>query len=190
MVSRFASKLFAHYKTALVKHPYAVQSVQTGALLWLGDVIAQKGLESKEYDKMRAARMTAMGIMIGPSVHVWYLTLERFLGKKKDLRTGLTKVAIDQLLFAPIVLVVFISTLSTLEGKSLSEIQTKVRAEFKDLIIANYKLWPAVQVINFTLVPVEYRVLFLQVVAVGWNTFLAWKLHMHEALETPQGKSK
>lgn len=39
--------------------------------------------------------------------------------------------------------------------------------------MANYKLWPAVQCVNFYLVPLNYQLLFLNVIAIGWTAFLS-----------------
>lgn len=39
--------------------------------------------------------------------------------------------------------------------------------------MANYKLWPAVQCFNFYLVPLNYQLLFLNVIAIGWTAFLS-----------------
>ena len=39
--------------------------------------------------------------------------------------------------------------------------------------MANYKLWPAVQFVNFYLIPLNYQLLFLNVIAIGWTAFLS-----------------
>lgn len=44
--------------------------------------------------------------------------------------------------------------------------------EFMPLMVAGWKLWPAVGLLAFTLVPVERRVLFGGLVALGWNIYL------------------
>lgn len=41
-------------------------------------------------------------------------------------------------------------------------------------MITNYKIWPLAQVINFTFVPIQHRVGFVQLVAIFWNAYLSW----------------
>jgi hypothetical protein len=41
------------------------------------------------------------------------------------------------------------------------------------IIFASYKMWPLASIINFTLVPVERRILFLSTVSLLWGIFLS-----------------
>lgn len=41
------------------------------------------------------------------------------------------------------------------------------------LMQAGYKLWPAVSLLNFTVVPFQYRMLFGGLVGVAWGIFLS-----------------
>ena len=43
------------------------------------------------------------------------------------------------------------------------------------VLLANYKVWTVPQLINLTLVPVQYQVLFANLVAFFWNIYLAKK---------------
>ncbi|CAM9537449.1 unnamed protein product [Choristocarpus tenellus] len=53
----------------------------------------------------------------------------------------------------------------------------KVQAEFWGMMIMNWKIWPIANFVNFSLVPPELRVLFSNLVAVGWNVFLSSSIH-------------
>lgn len=52
-------------------------------------------------------------------------------------------------------------------------IADRVREETLPLILAGQKLWPAVSLISFTVVPLEYRTLFGGLVGVGWGVYLS-----------------
>lgn len=87
----------------------------------------------------------------------------------------LKKVALDQLVFAPSFLMVFLTNLNLLNGRSLRDTKEDLSSNYLDIMVANWKLWPAVQLVNFYLVPLNYQVLLAQSVAVVWNTYLSWK---------------
>jgi protein Mpv17 len=59
----------------------------------------------------------------------------------------------DQAVFAPIMIVGFFSVTSALEGKSADQIVTKLKRDWPPAIKANYLVWPAAQLVNFTFVP-------------------------------------
>jgi hypothetical protein len=41
------------------------------------------------------------------------------------------------------------------------------------IIFASYKIWPLASVVNFTLIPVEKRIVFLSLVGLVWGIFLS-----------------
>lgn len=58
-----------------------------------------------------------------------------------------------------------------LEGES---VQKKLEKAYIPGLKANWALWPAVQFVNFTYVPLEHRVLIVNIVSLGWNCFLSY----------------
>lgn len=117
--------------------------------------------------------MGVVGLIIGPVLRTWYLTLDRVVpGTAKP--AGFKKMLIDQSLFAPVMIAFFFGVTETLAGKRPAEIQETLRACYKETLITNYKIWPLAQTLNFTFVPIQHRVGFVQIVAIFWNAYMSW----------------
>lgn len=92
----------------------------------------------------------------------------------------LTKVAMDQLLFAPTFLAIFIVSFNALKGTDWLFIKKELSNKYLDILTVNYTIWPLIQMVNFFVVPLKHQVLFVQSIAVLWNTYLCWKTqHQH-----------
>lgn len=81
------------------------------------------------------------------------------------------RVIADQTLFAPTNLFVFLSTMAVLEGKDPAK---KIASSYSDILTANWTVWPLVQTLNFKFVPLEGRVLVVNLVSLGkfWGHIL------------------
>lgn len=90
------------------------------------------------------------------------------------------KVAIDQSTFAPCLMATLITSINILEGNSFQYSIEQLKLKYVDVMLTNYKIWPAVQLCNFYFVPLKHQVLVVQSVALFWNAYLSWK--------TKQGK--
>jgi hypothetical protein len=85
----------------------------------------------------------------------------------------LTKTAVDQLIWAPAMTVVFLAFLTTLEGRP-DAIASVVQAKLVPIYLANLGIWPLWHIINFRYVAPEQRVLFNNIVAIAWTTYLSY----------------
>ncbi|CAG9854982.1 unnamed protein product [Phyllotreta striolata] len=172
------SRLLLTYKRLLTKHPVKTQCIQAGVLCGTGDLIAQAVIEKKPLKNINLQRtgvfLTLGTFWIGPSVTMWYRCLFKFFGDKGKF-VALKKVAVDQLLFVPPFQICTISAINILQGHDLEFAKEQLRLKYADILIAGYKLWPAVQVVNFYFVPLNYQTLYVQTVALFWNSYVSWK---------------
>lgn len=164
------------YQAKLARAPITTQLVSTGVLFAAGDVLAQQAVERRgsKHDIVRTGRMAFFGTAIaGPILVGWYRVLDRYVNLATPNRTLLARVALDQLAFAPPNIAVFFTAQGLLEGKRPREVGEKLEKAWWPTLQNNWKLWPAVQLVNFKFVPLEHRLLLVNVVALGWNCVLS-----------------
>ncbi|KIW72435.1 hypothetical protein PV04_00629 [Phialophora macrospora] len=163
------------YQAKLSKRPLLTQAVTTAFLFGAGDTLAQQAVEKKgfkKHDLARTARMcTYGGLVFGPAATKWYGFLQKNINLKSHNATIAARVLADQTLFATCNLAFFLSTMSVLEGTDPKE---KLAKSYLPGLKANWAIWPAVQAVNFKLVPLEHRVLVVNIVSLGWNCFLSY----------------
>ena len=74
------------------------------------------------------------------------------------------KVGLDQFVFTPVNLVCFFTGMTLLEGGDPKE---KLRNSYTTALTKNWMVWPGVQLVNFKVVPLEHRLLVVNVVSLG-----------------------
>jgi protein Mpv17 len=109
--------------------------------------------------------------VFGPVATTWLGFLARRVTFRNARVETLARVAADQTLFAPVMIGVFLGSMATMEGKSPKE---RLDTTWWPALKANWMLWPFVQFINFTFLPLQYRLLFANVISIGWNSYLSW----------------
>lgn len=67
-----------------------------------------------------------------------------------------------------------------MQHQDVGKIKDKLSNEYLDVLVANYYVWPLVQLVNFRFVPLHYQVLLTQAVAVMWNIYISWKTNLSE----------
>ena len=58
----------------------------------------------------------------------------------------------------------FLSSMAAMEGADVSD---RLESAFKPALIKGWMIWPWVQLVNFKFVPLDYRVMAVNVVALG-----------------------
>lgn len=111
------------------------------------------------FDFERLTRFMAYGFCMAPVQFKWFKLLERFFPITKTSAFGpaMKRVAMDQLVFAPVGLSVFFTVMTIAEGGGRRAISHKLRDMYIPTLKANYVVWPAVQIVNFRLMPVQFQ---------------------------------
>ncbi|KAI9224796.1 hypothetical protein BC828DRAFT_372523 [Blastocladiella britannica] len=168
---------FALYNRALARYPIATQAGATGVLFALGDLLAQQGVERKGWSAHawdRTARLAAFGtVLAGPAIAQWYRFLDRRVRIAHPVKNLLVRVGLDQFAFSPISVAVFFSANGLLEGRPVPEIQAKLRENYTEALVNNWRVWIGVQLVNFYFTPVQHRLLVVNTVALGWNAYMS-----------------
>uniref|UniRef100_A0A0A9YN67 Mitochondrial inner membrane protein Mpv17 n=1 Tax=Lygus hesperus TaxID=30085 RepID=A0A0A9YN67_LYGHE len=181
---RFLGKLTRSYWNTLRKRPYTTNVVQAAIFMATGDVLAQSAdmwASERPYDLTRTAKMAGVGAVIGPFLVFYYKCLDSIVAIEGTcFKKTIIKISIDQIVMAPTSIIALVVLTSAAEGKDVSK---SLEDKTVGLLMDNYKVWPAAQVINFTLVPPPLRAGFHQIVALGWNSYVNWKLHSNGEIE-------
>ncbi|CAI7611619.1 unnamed protein product [Penicillium bialowiezense] len=149
---------------------YRVSQVLFGS----GDALAQQAVDRRglaKHDFARTGRMALYGgAVFGPVATKWFGILQRHVVLGSVATTTAARVAADQIVFAPVQLTCFLSSMALMEGTDPVE---KWKHAFVPAYKANLAVWPFVQAVNFAFVPLELRILFVNVISLGWNCFLS-----------------
>ncbi|KAI1289146.1 Mpv17-like protein [Halotydeus destructor] len=167
--------LWRMYNRFLVTYPILSQQTTAVTLGALGDITAQFVVEKrKTWDPIRTLRFSCLGIVIAPTLLKWFSFLDsRF---SKGALAPFKKMGCDQIFMAPAMNTLILVFLETTRGSSLEGIKRKMKVALPEILANNYKLWPAVQLINFYLVPLQYKILYTSLIAFFWNIYVTFTL--------------
>ncbi|KAH9466663.1 hypothetical protein Pst134EB_001711 [Puccinia striiformis f. sp. tritici] len=89
----------------------------------------------------------------------------------------LKRILLDQLVMAPLYTFLFISLTGWFEGLTIPEIRERLHELYWYLLTANWKIWPLIQIFNFSFMPLQYRVPWQGSCGVLWTVFLSLSTH-------------
>jgi hypothetical protein len=127
------------------------------------------------FDFERLTRFMAYGFLMAPIQFQWFSALSRWfpITKSSGMMPALQRVAMDQLIFAPISLGCFFTFMTVAEGGGRRAVVKKFQDVYVPALRANYMLWPAVQMLNFRVLPVQFQIPFVSSVGIAWTAYLS-----------------
>lgn len=161
------------YQMKLATRPLLTQSVTSTILFATGDTMAQQLIEKKgfgSHDVARTARMALYGSIFGPVATTWFGLLQKKIVFKNQNLEIIARVVSDQTIFAGCNLFCFLSSMAIMEGSDPKE---KLEKNYINVLTRNWMVWPFVQIVNFKYLPLQHRVMFVNIVSLGWNCYLS-----------------
>lgn len=202
---RLLGKVGAWYTGCLERAPYATNCLTGFIVASAGDVACQLYLEQPtqstiaprfddetvppqhniKIDKVRAAEMGLIrASLITPFTQYWYKLLLS-LSPRITMVSVLRRVAIDQAVGSPIVILMVFGAKAFLAGE-LTKLPTMVENNLFSTWLCGFKYWSVMHSVNFRFVPLMYQPLFATAASLYWNAVLSYysNTKRSESLET------
>ncbi|KRX04325.1 hypothetical protein PPERSA_03565 [Pseudocohnilembus persalinus] len=174
---KFAKKCFYKYSELLEKKPIQTKVATQCTLFVVGDGLAQKFALQQDIDYQKLAGGTLVSSMIAWMGHHWYIRLQGLISSGKLIAQGssrmkqaLTSLSIDQSFFGPLTNSLFLVGVAYYMERNAQKAYNNWAEKIEMTQKTSYKLWPAAQMINYYFVPVQFRMLYVNLVGVGWNS--------------------
>lgn len=151
-----------------------------------GELIPDSRRLPPPFDFERLTRFMAYGFLMAPVQHKWFGFLSRTfpITKSAAFMPAMKRVAFDQFLFAPIGelcistrplcgdahqniansvsgLACFFTFMTVAEGGGKRAVVRKFQDVYVPALKANYIVWPAVQILNFRVMPIQFQIVRL-----------------------------
>lgn len=168
------------YSAVLDASPVQTKALTSATVYTIGDLIAQRaeGLTMGEIDRTRTLRSLLAGLLAhGPMSHVWYSVSENLFENVLHLPTNFfgtaVKVAIDQSFWGPLWNNTYILLLGLMKFDNFENIFSEMKRTTIPLIVSGLKLWPLAHCVTYGLIPLENRLLWVDMVEIIWVVILA-----------------
>lgn len=183
----FLSMILAKYENVLVQYPAVTKSITAAVVSFVGDLMAQavenrrKAETTKRFDLYRSFSLAAEGLFIsGPLLHYAYDSFEGFMTSweigniwvESVVQTFMDIIVLDAFFTGTLMV-----TSAALQGHDIFK-------ELKnDYIPAVYVAWLSsfsmapLQLMNFGIIPLRYRVLVTNFQDVLWNAAVSTMAH-------------
>lgn len=168
------------YLAQLERRPLRTKAATAAAVAALGDALSQRLARAPRWDWRRTVALAAFGAAwTGPSGHYWQRALERAFppprrGQPDDPLRPLKRAALDQLTYGPLCNLLFILWFArAVERRPWAAARAKAAAEFPAVQARGWRVWPAASLAGQLFVPLELRVLWMNLVGLGWGAWLS-----------------
>lgn len=203
-IAPVASGAWSWYKSMLVTKPILTKSLTSSCIMSISDVMCQEvvskaqskpavGLKSdvkelntrsseSKLDTKRVMDVAITGLVwSGPITHYWYIILEKIyeeIAKTANIQTpaiGLfVRLMLDALIFSSVTITGYFTIRSMLEGSGMAGAKKKIETRFFTTLFGAWRFWPIANAVNFWFVPMQFRVLYMNILSLFWTGWLTY----------------
>nr|AND95742.1 Peroxisomal membrane protein 2 [Perkinsus olseni] len=182
---RLLRKCTSTYNWYAAHRPYRTNILSGGVLGFIGDQICQRVIETED-DGVSWRRSFAITTFcayyqggVDTLIYALYHRMRiPFRASKTAFGRGMMISLFDNLIHVPLLYTpAFYTTLGLLQQHTIKETMDTMRREYLPTITLCWGMWIPLQFINFTLVPLRYQVLFVNVSCLLWNVCLDYVAH-------------
>lgn len=178
-VGKHISHYTAKYMFSLDQKPISTKSATAFVLFAVSDLNAQLIARDSAPSSARILRFAVWGGCVGaPLLHIWYNFLASFFSNHFALLSLWPQAAlmstVDQAFFFPIYASLYFLYAAWTTGGTHIDAFLQVRRELGPLLARATLYWVPLNTLNFALIPLKHRVLFVCVAALFWNTYFSF----------------
>ena len=176
--------MLARYDRLLNTRPLVTKVTTATAISVCTDIGLQRftSRQPHTHDVHRTVRQaTWSGPIMATMLHHWMNVLAT-IPSWGPLPAPIVRLAVDTFTLMPFSHVLYIGYLSAAEHSSPDRVASDLREKLGPLLRAGYATIPPVMLVNLWVIPLRFRVLFLNLVlGVGYGAFLNWQVNRREA---------
>lgn len=169
--------LETHANKSLVEHKGPRVNLQNGCPTNV-ECTSPNPPELFQQDWVRTGQVAITGfVYTGPIAHKWYQILESVVTVRHRGVSLAVKLLLDAVVFSPLAVGGYFCVRTLLEEAPSPEVfmerlSHKLSLKYWGAVEASWTFWPAANVINFSIVPIPFRVLYNNGLSIFWNTYL------------------
>lgn len=132
-------------------------------------------IEKKTIDKERLRSFTTYGFIVsGPMLYTTYNKILPYIAPGTSNTSLAKKILFTQTAFTLISMCAFYTAIPLMQGDSLTEGLQEIRYKLWPTLVTNWKVWPFLQLINFTFVPMQLQAAYVAFFSIFFNIYLSF----------------
>lgn len=166
------------YRELLTRRPYTTNIATSAALGCVGDLICQKTVEKVEKVDWRRNRSFVIFCALyqgglSSTIYNWYSRAFSAARGFTPYKSAVAVTLFDNFVHVPMLYTpAFFGIVGTLQGQTPREVWKELSACYVETCVTCAVVWVPLTLINFGLIPHQYRILFVNAGCLVWNVLL------------------